>query len=56
MDTTDMDDIILYFAVIWKKLDKIERKVDGKGVRLAPLSSYLKELEDEVMKEKHQRR
>lgn len=42
------DNLELYLAVIWKKLDAIERKVEGKGTRMAPIHAYLEDLEREV--------
>ncbi len=56
MENFDLDDLPLYFAVIWSKLDELERKVDGKGVYLASLSTHLRELEREVEKARRQMR
>ena len=50
MEEQQNDDIMLYLAVIWKKLDDIERKVKGNGPRIAPITDYMRELEAEVEK------
>ena len=56
MENFDLDDLPLYFAVIWRKLDKLEREINDKGTYLAPLSAYLRELEQEVEKARRQMR
>ena len=56
MENFDFNDLPLYFAVIWKKLDEVERIAKDKNLRLAPLSTYLHELEEEVEKARGQMR
>lgn len=44
------DFITAQLVAIWKRLDDIERKVDGLGPRLASTSTYLNELRREAEK------
>lgn len=44
MEEQQNDDIMLYLAVIWKKLDDIERKVKGNGPRIAPITAYMQRI------------
>ena len=56
MEEQQNDDIMLYLAVIWKKLDDIERKVNSQGPRIAPIAAYTRELENAVEKAARQMR
>lgn len=47
---------MLYLAVIWKKLTDIEHQIQGGGKRIAPITTYLRELEQEVEKVARQMR
>lgn len=44
------DFITAQLVAIWKRLDDLERKIDGQGSRIAPASTYLDELRREAEK------
>ena len=48
MDQYTNQDIVAMLAVIYKKLDRIERKVCGDGSKSASIETYLKELKSEA--------
>lgn len=50
MSEKDYQELLAMMAVIYKKLDDLEREVKHKGRKSAPLQSYLDELRNNATK------
>lgn len=56
MNESDLELLNAELVVIWKKLEHLEREMNGMGPRTAPYTTYLKELRTEAEKLLRQKR